>query len=120
MGRNFYMLIKGSVYAIRRKDAGKSFGSKRISYISANSADRTPNLSPLMRRLEKFGFEKSECKALRHAHVVIEDEHMSTLYPEHLVLNTMKAPSHFGEVALSTQSVRYLKALKRSSYTDQY
>lgn len=99
------MIIKGSVYAMRRKD--KASNQKQKQRFS-KQGDRTPDLSPLVRKIQRTDPEGFDFTMIKSSFIPLSEEDMEALYPDHILLNTMKAPSYFGEVALSNKSVRYV------------
>lgn len=98
------MIFKGSVLVMKRKDLMRG-GSKKS--IRPTIGDKTPNLSPTLRKSEKVGAFSFDLGALLNPNGVITEAQASELYPEHVVLNTLKTPSYFGEIALSQLTARY-------------
>lgn len=99
------MAFRGSVFVMKRKEFMRSGAKKSIRQSSI--ANKTPNLSPLLRKAERIGALSFDLEAVTNPNTPLSESQVAELYPDHAILSTLKTPCYFGEIALSQLTTRY-------------
>lgn len=131
--RNFFMLLKGSVYVIKKKQRRRTQNkiqainrktvlanmlnstdqlNKPLSNQEGNSIQRISILQLLDQEANESSNQASataspQNKIKRIDSQALPEEDLHQAFPSHVVVNVLFAPTYFGEIALNDSSQRY-------------